>query len=193
MSDQLAKEVGERVRRLRLDSGLGLRELAKEIGISPSALSALENNRRGMSLSRLQLVAAHFGLKLTELLATGQPDPAGETPRVEVFPAASARTPSVQRGSAASYQLLGRPGGHRLQPALLTFPPGASYERDPIGHAGEEFAYVVLGEIDLLIDDDVHRLGQGDAVRFHSEPVHAFRNASEHGMAFVMTVSTPPW
>lgn len=193
MSDELAQVVGARIRQLRLDSGLGLRELAREVGISPSALSALENNRGGMSINRLQLVAAHFGLKLTDLLATEEAGSAAEAPEVEVFRRAAQSTPAVQRGSGVSYQLLGAASGHRLQPTMLTFPPGASYERDPIGHPGEEFAYVVLGEIDLLLGDDAHRLEQGDAIRFQTERVHAYRNASELGMAFVIAIATPPW
>lgn len=191
MSDELAEVVGERIRRLRLDSGLGLRELAKEIGIAPSALSALENHRGGMSINRLQLVAAHFGLKLTELLAIEEDG--GTEVETEIFRRAVVDSPAVERGSGTFYQLLGGPGERRLQPALLTFQPGSTYERDRIAHPGEEFAYVVLGEIELLIGDDVHRLEQGDAIRFSSESAHAFRNASERGMAFVVTVATPPW
>jgi transcriptional regulator with XRE-family HTH domain len=52
--------VGQRIRRLRMQAGRGLREQAREIGISASSLSDIENNRGGISLRRLQLVANHF-------------------------------------------------------------------------------------------------------------------------------------
>jgi transcriptional regulator with XRE-family HTH domain len=193
MSDEMARVVGERIRRLRLESGLGLRELAREVGIAPSALSALENHRGGMSLSRLQQVADHFDLKLTELLAVEEGGVDGEGPDLELFRQPATRAPAIERGSGVSYQVLGSPAGHRLQSALLTFDPAASYERDRIGHPGEEFAYVVLGEIELLIGEEVHRLGQGDGVRVRTERAHAFRNASEVGMAMLLATVTPPW
>ena len=62
-----------------------------------------------------------------------------------------------------------------------------------IAHPGEEFAYVLLGEIELLFGDEVHRLSQGELVRFRSETPHAYRNASTTGMAAALTATTPPW
>ena len=61
--------LGQRIRRVRIQAGLGLRELAREIGISASSLSDIENNRGGTSLKRLQMVAQYFGLHITDLLA----------------------------------------------------------------------------------------------------------------------------
>jgi transcriptional regulator with XRE-family HTH domain len=194
MSDELATAVGERIRRLRLDAGLGLRELARELGISPSALSGLENHRGGMSIARLQLVAAHFDLRLTELLAGDEDDEADHDGlEVEIFRSPATKAPAIERGDGVIYQLLGKPGSHRLQSTLITFSPGGSYERDRIGHPGEEFAFVVLGQVELLIGDEVHALGTSDAARFKTERAHAYRNASEVGMAFLLATVTPPW
>ena len=44
--------VGLRIRRLRQTSGKGLRQVADELGIAPSALSMLENDQTGVSLQR---------------------------------------------------------------------------------------------------------------------------------------------
>jgi quercetin dioxygenase-like cupin family protein len=160
--------------------------------MAPSSLSALENSKGGVSLQRLQQVAAHFGLQLTELLADGKAP--GETePPVEVFDSAAAHAPGVRRGRGVLYQLLGASKGHQLQPYLLSFQPGGGYADDKIAHPGEEFAYVLQGEVELLIADETHRLGQGDAVRFGTERPHAFRNASTTGVSVVLGAATPPW
>jgi transcriptional regulator with XRE-family HTH domain len=184
--------VGQRIRRLRIQAGRGLREQAREIGISASSLSDIENNRGGISLRRLQLVANHFELRLTELLA--EPDGAeGALETIEVIRGNPASTPGVQRGRGVLYQLLGRPHGHTIQPYLLSFEPNGTYEDDMIAHPGEEFAYVLLGEVELLLGADVHRLAQGDLVRFRTETPHAFRNASSMGVGVVLGAATPPW
>ncbi len=192
LDERLAATVGQRIRRLRIQSGLGLREQARAIGISASSLSDLENSRGGMSLNRLQHVASHFGLHITDLLA---PVDGGE-PRaqpVEVFERSGASTPGVRRGRGVLYQVFGEGKGHAIQPYLLSFEPGGTYEEDMISHPGEEFAYVLLGEVELLVDADVVRLAPGDMVRFRSDVPHAFRNASSIGMALVLGAATPPW
>jgi quercetin dioxygenase-like cupin family protein len=162
------------------------------MGISASSLSDIENSRGGISLRRLQRVADHFGLRLTDLLA--EPDGANGSPgSVEIIRDAPAHQPVVHRGKGVRYQLLGRPHGHNLQPCLLTFEPAGTFEDDMIAHPGEEFAYVLFGEIELLFGDEVHRLSQGDVARFGTETPHAYRNASSVGMAVMLGAATPPW
>lgn len=196
MDEELARTVGQRIRRLRQRGGISLRRQAELVGVAPSALSVLENGRGGMSLSTLQRVANHFGLSITELLAA-PPTMDGASHKdsvlVEIFEECASTTVAVQRGAGTLYQLLGAGKGHLLQPYILSFLPGQGYAPDPIGHAGEEFAYVVVGAVDLLLSEEVHRLRQGDAVRFRTETPHSLRNASTSGIAVVVGAATPPW
>ncbi|HWF54634.1 MAG TPA: XRE family transcriptional regulator [Solirubrobacteraceae bacterium] len=193
MDDDLARTVGERIKRLRIESGLGVREQARVLGISASSLSALENSRGGMSLGRLQVVARHFGLHITDLLRPDEPINGRPEPELEVIRRGDRGVATIRRGQGTIYQLLGRGHGHEIQPAIVTFEPGGGYQHDLMGHAGEEFAYIVLGDVELLHGDDVHRLGPGDAVRFRATKPHGYRNASATEMALLITAATPPW
>jgi transcriptional regulator with XRE-family HTH domain len=196
MDEELARVVGQRMRRLRQRDGNSLRRQAELTGVSPSALSVLEKGLGGMSLAALQRVANYFGLSITELLAA-PPGIDGSSHdgsvSVEIFEECESTTAAVRRGAGTIYQLLGAGNGHLLQPYVLSFLPGGGYESDPIGHAGEEFAYVIVGAVDFLLNDEVHRLRQGDAIRFRTEVPHAFRNASTSGIAVVVGAATPPW
>lgn len=194
MDDELARIVGDRLKRLRVQSGVSLREQARTIGISASSLSALENSRGGMSLSRLQLVAQHFGLHISDLLVSDQAtNGRRDDHRVEIIRRGGEAQSGVRRGKGTIYRLLGSGHAHDLQPATITFEPGGGYERDRMGHAGEEFAYVVFGDIELLHGSQVHRLGPGDSARFPATVPHAYRNASDTDMAFMIAAATPPW
>jgi transcriptional regulator with XRE-family HTH domain/mannose-6-phosphate isomerase-like protein (cupin superfamily) len=183
--------MGQRLRRLRTQSGKTLRAQAREIGIAPSSLSALENGQGGVSLKRLQLVAEHFGLHITELL--GEPVGASRADGVEIIRNCAASVPGVRRGTGVLYQLLGNGHDHTIQPYLLSFEPGGGYDRDMIGHPGEEIAYVLHGQVELLIENECHALSQGDLIRFRADRPHAFRNASHVGVASVIGAATPPW
>ena len=183
--------MGQRIRRLREQAGKTLRAQAREIGIAPSSLSALENGQGGVSLKRLQLVAEHFGLHITELL--GEPAPGSPADGVEIIRNCAATVPGVRRGSGVLYQLLGSGRDHTIQPYLLSFDPGGGYGRDMIGHPGEEIAYVLHGQVELLIENECHELSQGDLIRFRADRAHAFHNASRVGVAAVVGAATPPW
>jgi transcriptional regulator with XRE-family HTH domain len=196
MVEPLPQSLGQRLRLLRTRSGQGLREQAREIGISASSLSALENNRGGVSLRRLQRVAEHYGLQVTDLLSDGDQAVRAGNDRPsdpEVVRSWGTSVRGVERGAGVLYQLMGHGHGHQLQPYLISFQPGASYRNDAIAHSGEEFAYVVLGEVDLLLGADSYRLAQGDAIRFSPDVPHAFRNASTIGIAMIIGAATPPW
>lgn len=193
MDEELAQLVGQRMRRLRQQSGVSLREQARLANVAPSQLSALENGRGGMSLSALQRVAGEFGLSITDLLAS-PPQPDGQPEQsTELFPDCTATASAVQRGKGVLYQLLGTGTGHLLQPYVLSFLPGGGFGSDAISHPGEEFAYVVLGEVELVLGEEVHRLRQSDAIRFRTEKPHSFKNPSTTGIALVIGAATPPW
>jgi transcriptional regulator with XRE-family HTH domain len=192
MADSLAAVVGDRLRRLRTRAGKSVREQARDLGISASSLSSLENAHGGISLQRLQEVADHFDLHVTDLLAQegahGRPAESLQVMRADALP------PGVERGSGTLYQLLGGGGGgHDLQPYLLSFQPGGGYEDDVMAHAGEEFAYVLFGEVDLIYGAERVRLRTGDSVRFATDVAHGFRNASSQALAVVVGAATPPW
>lgn len=195
MDDTLRYNLGLRLRHLREETGCGLREQARLIGISASSLSALENNRGGVSLQRLQRVANHFGLQVTDLLAGSaeEPDANGQPSKPEIVRSWATSVPGVERGAGVLYQLMGRGHNHQIQPYLISFQPGASYRNDPIAHAGEEFAFVLMGEVELLLGREAYILRQGDAIRFGSESPHAFRNASSLGVAVLIGAAAPPW
>jgi transcriptional regulator with XRE-family HTH domain len=185
--------VGRRIRRLRMASGQTLRQAAKALGIAPSALSMLENHQTGVSIQRLQLIARHFGLSISEILADPEQPADSSQPQVQVIRRAHSTVPGVKRMKGILYQLPGAGPKRLLQPALITFDPGASYFGDEISHPGEELGYVLMGEVELHVGDEVVPLSQGDLVIFRTEAHHAYRNVSEITPALLFGVGTPPW
>jgi transcriptional regulator with XRE-family HTH domain len=61
--------LGEHLRQARLDKDLGLRELAKELGITPSYLSDIESDRRVPSEDVLRVMSERLDLDFDELMA----------------------------------------------------------------------------------------------------------------------------
>ncbi|MBV5343778.1 helix-turn-helix transcriptional regulator, partial [bacterium] len=59
--------IGERVKRIREHKGLQLNDLAKRVGISPSALSQIEKAKTFPSIITLKLIADNLQTTVGEL------------------------------------------------------------------------------------------------------------------------------
>ncbi|MEV3965701.1 TetR family transcriptional regulator [Nocardia sp. NPDC050193] len=74
------RAVGERTRQARIKAGLSLRAVAQRIAVSPATLSAIENGKTGVSLPRLQQLAALLGTTVPWLIGE-QDAPIAGSPR----------------------------------------------------------------------------------------------------------------
>ncbi|WP_344982458.1 XRE family transcriptional regulator [Deinococcus rubellus] len=177
--------LGERLRALRQARGLTLQQLADASKCSRSFLSMLERGQTDVSATLLQRLAAAFQLSAADLL----PDEArtdilkvvrhGEAPR------------SVQLGPGVQVQVLFTDLLQKIQPVLLSLEPG-SEQRNDVGHAGEEFIYVLDGEIQLTVHHSAPRtLRTGDSAYYPSALPHCIGNVAS-SEARILTMSTPP-
>jgi transcriptional regulator with XRE-family HTH domain len=81
-SDTDMVQLGKRLRELRLSRGLGVRELAREIKVSPSLISHIELGRGAPSVKTLYALVAALGVPLSEMFVTApSPLTKGETQR----------------------------------------------------------------------------------------------------------------
>src|SRR2546423_1717399 len=76
MTDRAGHHAGEAIRAARVAVGLSLRALAQSIDVSPATVSAIENGKTGLSVARLQDVAAVLGVRPTRLLSSDDSAPA---------------------------------------------------------------------------------------------------------------------
>src|SRR6185295_11155296 len=63
----LEEDVGPRLRAHREQRGLSLRELARRLGVSPSAISQIETGKSRPSVSTLYSIVTELGMSLDEL------------------------------------------------------------------------------------------------------------------------------
>jgi DNA-binding XRE family transcriptional regulator/quercetin dioxygenase-like cupin family protein len=170
--------LGARLRAARLARGLSQAELARRVGISPSALSQAERGTAGLSGATLAraweaLGAAAFGG------AVPAPPPyrvARRGGRATTGPAPGLRTEEV----------LDAPDGARV--SLVRVDPGASGRRPPFPTKRREVVVVIAGVLELRIGDATEALHAGDAIVVETEPVAGWRNPSPEEAVAVWTV-----
>lgn len=165
MTDELA-QVGSRLRALRQQRDVTLRDLAEETGISVSTLSRLESGQRRPTLEQLLPLARAHRVSLDELVDA----PATGDPRVEMRP--------VRRHGRTYLPLTRRPGG--LQAYKIVFPVEADRAVTLATHDGYEWMYVLSGRLRLVLGDRELDLAAGEVVEFDTRVPHWVGNPGPH-------------
>src|SRR5437764_5944565 len=71
------EDVGQRLRTHREARSISLRELARRLGLSPSAISQIETGKSRPSVSTLYSIVSELGMSLDELFSGGAAAPTG--------------------------------------------------------------------------------------------------------------------
>jgi quercetin dioxygenase-like cupin family protein len=177
--------VGEHVRRLRIQSGISLRTLAKLTGFSASFMSQVENGQVSPSIASMEKIAAAVGVTLGEFFEAAADGKGGSIVR------AGDRQALSSGWSNAEIEALGAPDSTaRLEAILITLRPGGRSGKHPSAHPREEFAFVLQGQVALTLGPEEHRLRRGDAARILPGELHLWRNDA-HAPARVMIITSP--
>ena len=103
MPEELGQDVGHKLRARREEQGLSLRELARRLGISPSALSQIETGKSRPSVSTLYAIVTELQMSLDKLFGGGAERPRRRSKaRRRVRTTADVERGRVQRSGARS-------------------------------------------------------------------------------------------
>jgi quercetin dioxygenase-like cupin family protein len=180
--------VGAVIRSLRRRRGLSLRDLSRLTGFSIGFLSLVERGQSSLALTSLYKVAKALDSEVADFFQPGGIVP-DEHPPPHVTRADEHTEISIA-GSNRTYRLLSDRARDRvLEPLLVSVEPTETVE-EPYSHDGEEFAYVLSGELLCIVAGTHYRLGPGDSIYFPATVPHAIHNDSGEP-ARVLWVLTP--
>jgi transcriptional regulator with XRE-family HTH domain len=175
-----ALDLGGRLRAERLGQGIGLREMARRLGISASALSQIETGKAQPSVSKLFDIVNLLGVSVDGLLVGQDGPPPVVSPGQEGFfslqRAGQHELLELESGVLWSRLTAGSfPGVEFLR---VTYQPGACSSSDGsfMRHAGQEFGYLLSGRLRVDVGFDSHQLGPGDSISFPAATPHRLRN-----------------
>jgi transcriptional regulator with XRE-family HTH domain/KaiC/GvpD/RAD55 family RecA-like ATPase len=171
--------VGELIRSHRVARGLAQAELARRIGISPSALSQIERGVSGLSPATLERAREALDL------------PLGTAPAARPYrlrPRSGRQVRRIAPGMAAE-ELADTPG-HQL--LLIRVDPGAGGRRVPFNTKREEVVVVLRGVLEVRVGEAREVLHAGDAILLSDEPVGSWRNPGPEEAEALWAVLTAP-
>lgn len=167
------KRLGERIRRKRESLQMQLSELAKRVGVTPSALSQIENAKAFPSIVTLKSIAESLHTTVGELI--GENETLNNNPLIRNEDKKFVRT---NASGTSQYLLSHHDPLKQMETYLLVFAPGSGSEEFFTEHPGQEFCYLLKGELTVTIDNDAFRLLRGDSFYYNSARFH---KAENHG------------
>jgi transcriptional regulator with XRE-family HTH domain len=163
--------VGERIRKLRELKGLSLGDVSQRTGISDEMLKSIEADAVAPPLGTLTKLARALEMKMGYLLTGGESRPFVITRKDERQPVSRHAT---EQQSKYGYSYLSLSPGMRdrnMEPFLVTLSPTAE-EMPGSVHEGEEFLFVLEGEMEVTIGEHREILHSGDSIYYHSSIPH---------------------
>src|SRR5579863_2484680 len=179
-ADGNAGAIGAHLRLLRSRKKLSLSQVAKAVGISVGFLSAMERSQMSGSVGTLRKLARFYKTNILDFF-----DATGASSR-QVQPE---QRKVLEAGPGVTMELLAW-GNTVMEPHLFRVAPKAG-SGDSYTHEGEEFLYVLRGQLTIMLENEEYRLKAGDSFYFESATPHHWKNPGR-AETWVLWVNTPP-
>ncbi|MEO8021365.1 XRE family transcriptional regulator [Polaromonas sp.] len=179
--------LGPRLRRLRATRSWTLEQASEATGLARSTLSKIENSLMSPTYEALTKLAAGFRIDISELFSNGRERIA--TGRRSISRKGEGQ---VHRTKHYEYHLLCNDLSHKIMTPLLTRIVARKFEDfdDWSRHDGEEFMFVLSGEIELFTEFySSERFEQGESWYIDSRMGHRIISVSDED-AMVLWMST---
>ena len=177
--------IGKKVQKLRLQSGISVRKLSSIAGITPSMLSQIENEQVNPSINTLRAIASALNAPLYYFFKEDAEDSPVVTPDTR-------KTIGGKGEPDVLYELLTPDTRGTIEFCMMVIPANSSSDSTRRSHTGEEVAFLYSGEsVDLEIDSRIFTLRQGDSVRIPPESLHIWHNKGNAPVQVIFAI-TPP-
>jgi transcriptional regulator with XRE-family HTH domain len=200
---EAAPALGPKLRAIRLRRGVGLRELARRLDVSPSSISKIETGKNQPSVRTLYAFASELQVTIDEVLDLEQ---ATAVERVSETPASVAeagaagwglalqraeRTKAIRLESGVQWKRLMHWSDEDLEFIETTYEPGDASSRGDnlVRHNGHEFVHVLSGELRVVIGVEDFVLRRGDSLAFPSSTPHRLSNDGDETARAIWIVS----
>lgn len=181
--------VGEKIKQIREMKKVSVEELAARSGMELAMIQKIEHEKNIPSLAPLVKIARALGVRLGTFLDDSDNfGPvvvrSGEYQKGARFTSQS----SEAREHLNFFSLAFDKAGRNMEPFIVDIEAGLQSDYMLSSHEGEEFIYVLEGEIEINYGKEIYRLAKGDSIYLDSivlHNVHAGNNQSAKILAVV--------
>ena len=190
----MIESIGNKISQLRQSSSLSAEELSVAVGISESELEAIESNKIVPTMGLLVRLSRSLGVRLgTVLDGTEHPGPAiskNQSYSNTVFITGKKES---ARENLDFHALASQKSDRHMEPYMIEVEYISESSQRQSTHEGEEFLYVVQGDVELRYGKEKYAMSAGDSIYFDSIVPHCLSTTQEGGTARVLAVTYHPY
>jgi quercetin dioxygenase-like cupin family protein len=184
------EKLGEKVRLTREKSEMSVEELAERAGIETGMITAIEKGELVPYLSPLIKVSRALGVRLGTFLDDQEHlGPVvtrnGDMAQVERFRGTDGNQENV------FYSLARNKTSRHMEPMLIELHPDERLNLKKSSHEGEEFIYVLAGEITIEYGKETYNLTTGDSIYYDSIVEHNVKAAGSTQATLLAVIHEP--
>jgi len=177
----MSVEIGGKIKDLRQRAGLTQEELANRCELTKGFISQLENDLTSPSIEALNDILLALG---TDMGAFFNSSDTGQV----VF--GNDDYVEKESGGVTVKWLITNSQKNEMEPIMVTLAPDAQTEPDR-PHEGEEFGYVMSGNLKLVLGKKEYALKSGDSFYYAADKPHCIVNTGS-SEAKIIYISSPP-
>ncbi|MBL7972998.1 MAG: helix-turn-helix transcriptional regulator [Prolixibacteraceae bacterium] len=186
------KTVGEKIKQIREMKKVSLDELAERSGMELAIVQKIEREKNVPSLAPLIKIARALGVRLGTFLDDSDSyGPvivrSGEYHQGARFTSQT----SEAREHLNFFSLAFDKAGRNMEPFIVDIEPGLQSDYMLSSHEGEEFIYVLEGEVEINYGKEVYKLRKGDSIYLDSIVSHNVHAGSNKPAKILAVVYAP--
>ena len=184
-------KIGAKVKLVRENRKLSIEDVSERTNLSVDQIESIENGSLVPNLTPLIKISRVLGVRL----GTFMDDDENIGPVVSRRAEKNEVTRFSDKGNAVNsdldfYTLAQNKAGRHMDPFIIDIFPSSEEEIKLSSHEGEEFLYVLEGEVEIAYGRDKYILHEGDSIYYESivaHHVHSHGNAKAKILAVVYT------
>ena len=158
--------IGKKLRDIRKRNGITLNELAIKTGLSISYLSLLERGINSPTIANLQNVCSNLNITMTDLLIESENDN-------KLLIRKNERRKIFEDEPGVLYEAVTE-GARNIESICMTVYDNIIHESEP--HITDEFGYLCTGSLQIIFENEVIELYEGDALYIPANTPHSYKN-----------------
>lgn len=186
--------VGSKITGLRESKNLTIEEISERSGLSVDQIIAIENDKNLPSLGPLIKIARALGVRLGTFMDDNDalgPIVTRATEREAKSSISFSNGATDARKHMDYHPLAQQKAGRHMEPFIIDINPEETPEYILSAHEGEEFVYVMEGEIELVYGKDVYSLKEGDSIYYDSIVKHHLHGVAGKSAKILAVVYIP--